>query len=308
MSGFMPFGKNGSSMLRAACAFAAFVASVPALAQADQAPRVVKVEAFTGSALPPEELQTLESMVCSYVMELKVFRVIDPEGTERSLRELENALQSGDTEAEIRTLAADYLLSGNVGKIGDSYVVTLENVKVASGEKMTVTERCVSVNDIVLKARSITLRLFGRETGLSGGERDAAPEIRLVNSLAEVTGIWKGDKGLDSVRILKTDGTAVAVLTGGTSMRLSVEIENGLLVFRQAEPNRPEFFMSATLPYSRAKLISDRARQVSWTFSLSSDGRTLTGRKESVSVTGDRTGAISVDNTYVREAVWIRAQ
>jgi hypothetical protein len=284
---------------------------------AQNSSKVVKIDKILGSAMSENEFSILEDMIASYVIEMKTFKVIDSRGTERALQELENALSSNtDTgNRTVQPLSADYILSGKIGKIGEVYVFTLENTKVNTGEKMTVTENCASVNDIVLKARSLTLRLFDREAPASekiqpenpgrDAESASASQVRAVLDISMIVGSWKGDKGLETVRIFR-DGKGIATLSGGSTLKIASGVENGRFVIKQDQPNSPTLYSSPNISYQMARQIAEKARPMSWVFALSPDQKTLSGTKESVGVQVDSGGKIFVDNTYTREAEWTR--
>jgi hypothetical protein len=123
-------------------------------------------------------------------------------------------------------------------------------------------------------------------------------------SLELLTGTWKGDKNIDRVTILP-DGRGFAVLASGTRMSLRVSIEGTTAIVSQDQPNSPDFYRPGLDPKS-ARIVAQGARPWRWKFSLSTDGNSMTGVKESVFVTVDKTGAVSLDNNYVRDAVWTR--
>lgn len=277
----------------------------------DDDKRVVKIEHFTSDALTESELTTIETMVASFVVELHSFKVISPDASEKSLRELENAFNNGDTSKSVQTLSSDYILSAHIGKIGDIFVFSMDNTKVVSGEKLSVSENCASINEIVLKARNLTRKLFGKED-TEYSEEATQTEIETVEksfiNIENLLGVWKGDKGLDSIRILRVDGSALALLSGGIAMKLKIEVSESAYIFTQDQANKPEFYLSQSIPYSKAKIIAEKARAMKWTLSPSKDGKSLKGIKESVSISYNSDGSINVDNTYSREAVWYKLQ
>jgi hypothetical protein len=297
---------------------------------------IVRISPFTGSGIPASELATLERLVASHVAELRLFRVIDDAGRELALGETEIALSLGYQSNTSMPLAADIILSGHLGRIGDLYVFTLENTRVSSGEKISVSDTGFSINDVVLRTRSLTRNLFGRaeETASSqpGGSTQASshgtlpsPEARpaepvtsdnpamvalpdnnyiLTPSLAQIAGTWRGDRGLETVRLFP-NGTGMAVLSGGGSMRLRISLEADAVVVSQDQANDAAMYRSPNISFDIATRIASLARPMKWRFRLSTNGQTLEGVKESVLVSGTST-ALTVDNDYVREAVWSR--
>lgn len=281
-------------------------AAAPLAAQTRQA--VVRISPFTGEGLSPGELVTLERLVASYVVELKAFRVTDDTGRDLALSETELALAMGDAGAPPSQLSADFILGGNVGKVGDTYVFTLENTKVSTGEKLVVSETAHSVNDIVVRSRALTRSLFGDigEAAATQGMADAAPRLEVAPgpSPALLAGSWRGDKGLETVRLF-ANGTGVAILSAGGSIRLKFTVNGSVIEVLQDQPNDPAMYRSASITAETARLIAAQARPMRWIFSLTADGKLLSGIKESVSVSGAGS-TIRVDNTYAREASWSR--
>jgi hypothetical protein len=308
---------------------------------------IVRISPFTGSGIPDSELATLERLVASHVAELRLFRVIDDTGREMALGETEMALSLGYQPNTLMPLAADFILSGHLGRIGDLYVFTLENTRVSSGEKISVSETSMSLNDAVLHARSLTRSLFGKpeeqamaQPGNQGYETyaskpglpasqpatatrtepaeqsvasiDPAPSTEKPDgvafaeapSLSQVAGTWRGDRGLETVRLFP-NGSGMAVLSGGGTMRLKVTLNGSSVVVAQDQANDAAMYRGSNITFEIARNIASQARPMKWIFNLSTDGQKLDGMKESIRVSGTST-AITVDNDYVREASWTR--
>jgi len=139
-----------------------------------------------------------------------------------------------------------------------------------------------------------------------GEALEGAPELRFDPSprLAAIAGIWNGDKGIDSIS-LRSDGRGFALLNSGARMLLKAVISGSLIIISQDQPNSPDFYRPDLDPRSAA-IVSAAARRWKWVFSLSLDGASLKGVKDSVFVKVDESGAVSVDNDYSREALWTR--
>jgi hypothetical protein len=135
---------------------------------------------------------------------------------------------------------------------------------------------------------------------------DAAPPPSAFQpTLRDLAGSWKGDTGLESIRI-DEDGNALGHLGGWNLILLAVTIEKDRIIIRQDEPNSPKLYMN-TYPYSLAAKISEIARPLQWTFTLSQDGNTLSGIEESTSFQIEQSEIVSWDDAATRTAVWIRA-
>ena len=292
-------------------AFAAFSVLPAAEAAAQDSPRVLRIANFGGDAVLPGEATALQNLVTSYVMELKMFRVIDSAGQELALREAETAIQLGDHK-ELSPLSADYILSASANKAGGLIIFTMDVTKVASGEKKTVSDSFSSVNDLILASKRLTRALFEKQDvqaaqSQSGPAAEASSPPQDTNpapSLALAAGNWKGDKNIDRVTLLP-DGRGYAVLSSGKRMELKAKIEGQNLVIVQNQANSPDFYRPS-LDLKAARIVAQGARPWRWVLSLSTDGKSLRGVKESVFVTVDAKGAVSLDNNYVREALWTR--
>ncbi|MDA8425399.1 MAG: hypothetical protein M0Z80_04620 [Treponema sp.] len=292
-------------------------------AAAETGQRVLRVMPFSGDALSAGETTALQNLITSYVAELRAFRVIDTEGQELALKEAETAVQLG-VPKNVAPLAADYLLSGDASKVGGIIVFTLDLTTVSSGEKRSVSDTASSVNELILESRRLTRSLFAALTppqgtgaadfpaGASVDASGAAPEsgqaaLTYDSSprLDEITGAWKGDKGLDRISIF-SDGRGIAILESGASMRIRASIEGAKVIVTQDQKSIPDYYRSPGLGYEAAKQIAEKARPWRWVFALSSAGDRLIGVKESVFVRVDASGTVAVDNNYVRDSAWTR--
>ena len=287
---------------------------------AQNATQVLRIAAFGGDGILPGEALALQNLVTSYVVQLKLFRVIDDSGQELALKEAETSVQLGVAKA-LSPLSADYVLSAGANKIGSLLVFTVKVTKVASGEEKSVADTFASVNDLILAARRLTRSLFDASAavssataGTSGLAASQAPPAsqalpssqpsKPAPSLAAVSGTWKGDKNVDRVTILP-DGRGFAVLASGIRMAVRVSIEGAAVVIVQDQPGSPDFYRPA-LDLKSARVVAAAARPWRWVFALSQDGASLSGVKESVFVSVSDKGTVAVDNNYVRDAVWQR--
>ncbi len=283
-------------------------------AGAQEAARVLRVAAFSGDGLEQGEATALRNLVTSYVIELKMFRVIDDSGQELALKEEETAVQLGVAK-DIAPLVADYILSADASRVGSVLVFTMNVTKVSSGEKKSVADTFPGVNDLILASRRLTRKLFDKSqdsqnsalSGEAAGQAatvTARPPANASPSLDLVAGTWKGDKNVDRVTILP-DGRGYAILDSGTRMALKVSIQGATVLILQSQPNSPDFYRPS-LDLKSARIVAASARPWRWVFALSADGDSMNGFKESVFVNVSEKGAVSVDNGYVRDAVWTR--
>ena len=287
----------------------AFVLGVVPSAGAQDGLKILRVASFGGDGIQPGEAVALQNLVTSYVIELKMFRVIDEAGQELALKEAETAIQLG-VKNDVAPLSADYIMTATASGIGTLIVFTMDVTRVSSGEKKSVADTFSSVNDMILAARRLTSALFEKPTGTPATgatakpETPAAPSVPTnpVPTLSLVAGNWKGDKNVDHVTILP-DGRGFAVLASGARMALKASIDGAVVVITQNQPNSPDFYRPG-LPLKAARAAAASARPWRWVFSLSSDGGSLIGVKESSFVSGNEKGVVTVDNSFVRDAVW----
>lgn len=295
-----------SALAAAAALFLASAAPLPAQQAPAQAPRlpVVRVDGLTGQALEASELRALERLISSYLSEQGSFRLVDEQSRGAALEEAELALALGAQTGAL-PLAADFILSGSVERVGELLVLSLAMTRVRDGARIVVSETGAGANEIAMASRALTQRLLGAEqqgAAPAAPVVEEAPPIRSRPSLAMVAGSWRGDKGLETVR-LYPNGTGLAVLAGGGTLRLRVRIEGDLVEVMQDQPNDPAMYRSAQWGFETARFIASRARPMRWAFSLSADGSALFGVKESVAYDGV---SAEVDNEYRREARWDR--
>lgn len=290
----------------------AFILMPGASSASQDAVRVLKIGSVSGDALGAGEATALRGLISSYVIERGGFKVIDAEGRPLSLEEPKPA-DSQDPRGASSPLAADYVLTASASRVGGRIALSLEVAKAATGEKKSVAEAFTDLNDLILSSRRLTAALFDKAFGAGGGasaspsgQRSGASALETDPSprLAAIAGTWDGDKGIDSVS-LRPDGRGFALLDSGARMLLKAAISGSFVVVAQDQPNSPDFYRPDLDPKS-ARIVSSAARPWKWVFSLSSDGSTLTGYKESVFVKVDEKGAVSVDNDYSRDALWTR--
>lgn len=286
---------------------------------------IVRIAPFTGTGIASSEASMLEKLVGSYVVELKTFRVIDAQGQDSALRETEMALGLGSSPASEPPLIADYIVSGTIGKIGDIFVFSLDNTRVSSGEKLSVSDTAQSISDIVLRSRNLTWTLFGAKPLPADAGTNKQPDTSIPSSVAlkaietvaiepqsifraptisDLLGTWRGDKGLETIRLFP-NATALAILSGGGTLKLRVSISEDIIEIAQDQPNDVAMYRAASVSLDLARRIAAEARPMRWLYTLSADGTTLSGTKESIAISGSG-DTLWVDNDYVRSASWVR--
>ncbi len=273
---------------------------------------VLRINPFTASGIVESEVSMLERLIVSYIAELRQFRIIDAKGQEMALTETESALKLGTTTAAALPMTADYIVSGALGKIGDVFIITLENTKVSSGEKISVSDTSLSISEIVKRSKDLTMSLFGKTPSLKpvqGSISASVPTainepVREKPMAADLVGTWRGDKGLETVRIF-ANGSGLAVLSGGGTLKLKIAVTDDTIEVMQDQPNTPSMFRTGTVTLDMARKLTEEARPMRWVFKLTENGQRLLGIKESVSISGSGQ-AMQIDNTYTRDSSWAK--
>jgi len=288
---------------------------------------VMRINPFVATSLSSSDAAMMERLVVSYIAELNMFRIIDAAGQEMALSEAESAISLGNASNMVLPLSADFIMSGTLGKIGDLFVLTLEVTKVSSGEKLSVSDTAKTISDIVLRAKDLTKTLLRGENSrdaqtAAAVSQDLSSPDAITQSIGiiedrpelpsyfgnpqirDLLGTWKGDKGIETIRILQ-NSTAIAVLSGGGILKLRIKIDQSSITVMQDQPNDPVMYRSSGISFADAKKISELARPMEWQFKLASDKNILSGIKATSAVSG-RASSLQVDNNYSREAVWTR--
>jgi hypothetical protein len=280
---------------------------------------LLEIGPFAGGAgVGPNEVEALRNLVTSYIVEFNTFRVIDSKDV--------SAGRASGTVASKALSPADFSVTGSILETGSLYVATLVSTNLATGEKRSVSDAFSSINELILSSRRLALALFERNEAAAqegsfpdatpGGfstegppnpdAGSAAPAAEEESpSLAQLAGSWSGDKGVERVNLF-ADGRGVALLDSGAVMRLKVTISGSIVTIVQDQTNLPTFYRGAGIDNAMARSIAAKARPWVWSFRLSADGKRLFGSKESVYVRVSSRGEVSVDNGYVRKALWTR--
>lgn len=272
---------------------------IPLFLSAQELP-VLGILPFESTDIQDDERQTIEYLIQSYVSRLEMFRLVRDSDRDKVLEELEFTLKSTDgtyTKAG-ELLAADYLLSGAIGSLEDNWVLTLEVLKVKTGEKKSVSNVYKSMSELALDSHVLVRQLFANKALAS-----ESPEVQSVRPIEpeSLYGLWQGDSGVEYVRIL-TGNRALAILSSGAQMELSYRIDGTQVVFTQTSANNLRYFYPA--PYAIAVQLVEIAEPVRWEFSLSEDGKSLSGTKFGTAVRYERDTILEVYRGRSREAEW----
>jgi hypothetical protein len=257
-----------------------FNGAAPALCAQEQNDLDVRILAASGD-LSENERSSLVSLVEGYAQE-----------------RAQNAPLSTPEESPKAGLGEQYSILGTINESTDISRFTLEVTRASDGKKFALSTEFNNLNDLALQLRSLV-----GETMDALIENQGSTATRGDLSLETLAGYWQGDKGLEVVKISR-DGHGVASLSTGASLRVTVAIKGNQIEISQEGPNLADYYLSRHYERSVAEKIAAQARPMHWVFTLSADGRTLVGFKDSVSVSGDVNGELTIDNTYRRPATW----
>ncbi len=275
------------------------------------------------------ENRILENRLILELVKLGVrenFSLITPKNREDILKEIEFSDSKGRKEkprfAGGNLPSARGIIGGELLKVEENYYLHLEILRTETLETINSAEnKATSLEGLLGDLKRTVSLLYDlpdpqplpspippeQTTATKGddGMEDASWTAEGV-SMGDIVGTWKGDKGVESVRI-KSDGTAIANLGGWNSMRLSIVVDNNQVIIRQDEPNSPKLYLNS-FPYSLAVQAAELARPMRWVFSLSRDKKMLKGIKETSFFQIENGRILSADNSYSRSAVWIKSQ
>ena len=140
------------------------------------------------------------------------------------------------------------------------------------------------------------------------GPTQTEAALELLELWSTLAGIWQGDRGLREVQVF-ADGTGVAIMDNRERSTMKLRIgsgaEPGTIRVYQDEPNAPHHY-TALVNDRLARQLAEQARPMAWEFTLDSQGSRLTGIKETTFFRQFADSITSIDNDFVREAVWTR--
>jgi hypothetical protein len=262
---------------------------------AEETKPVIRLLPFTVEGIGAEEAQFIESLIQSYAADMgELVLQIDPPVNSLAFRE------SGAFTMDMGVdRHPDYILSGSIHLDQENRILELEIIKTNTGETVYYTSTHKTTSDLALKIRSLV------EAAFSVGTGEAVPnEIpQEILSEARIQGTWRGDTGIEIVRLLR-GGTGIAILSSGAQMNLIYRIEKNTLRVTQDSPNTERFYHP--LPFELARELSARAEPWQWEFFLYEDGTILRGIKTFTSVRYGETRGMEVLPGTIQEAEWTK--
>lgn len=253
--------------------------------RADEDKAIVKLMPFSIQGLGTDEAKILEALIQSYIIDL---------GDSTNYKAVTN-----DPQSQVESPNPDYIIAGSITLSGDERILKLELVNTQTGEVMQFTSSHKTTSDLALKSRSLV------QEALSGGNESSQTGRDISESIQEqkIAGTWKGDKGIELVRLMR-NGTGMAVFSSGAQMMLSYSIKNDVLTIMQTSPNVDRFYHP--VPYNIAKQLVQVAEPMVWEMKLYNNGMNLRGTKKATAVEyeGDTVKAFLFGT--IRDAEWTK--
>lgn len=281
------------------CIFSLLVLFLAVVIQAQEKP-VLSILPFTGPNIQKDELNTIEYLIQSYVSQLNKFQLLGTEDRDKILAELDFNNDTNNLTPSYmgNALSANFLLTGNLSRLNQDLILTLEVINVNNGEKASSSNIYKNMSELALDSQVLVRQLFSQEK-----EETNLPDTKLATSIRieSLYGLWQGDTGVEYVRVL-SGNRALAILSSGAQMELSWQINGDNVEFVQVSENILKFFHPA--PYAIAVQLVELADPVKWVFKITENGKTLTGLKYGTAVRYEKDIILEVYHNKSREALW----
>ncbi len=184
-----------------------FAGVAPTLFSEDK--ETLTVMDFKTSNLEEAEMQVFIDYISSHIVSTDLYRVIDREQRKTILDEL-NFAYSGmadeKTQLEIgKALAANKIILGSLGLIGDRYLLNIKLVDVETGETLeSASKAYASINDLIDNSQLLTytlLNIEGTSGTASGDGKDTSDDVTDTVTTTDKT-IVKKDFPRHTIEIL----------------------------------------------------------------------------------------------------------
>jgi len=188
------------------------VSSAPLLAQTDEKP-LISVLDFRTSGISEAEVEVFVDFLSSHIIETDRFRVIDRMQRQALLKEMEFSYEDCTDEScqlEIgRLLAANQIVVGSVGRVGERYLLTIKLIDVETGEALkTGSEKYTTLNRLIDDCERLA-REFAKAAAPKQEEivvEEEPEEVPEVGSTAEE----------DAAAVVERRGSAIEAIAGIT--------------------------------------------------------------------------------------------
>jgi hypothetical protein len=180
-------------------------------------------------------------------------------------------------------------------------VLTLDLSNTYTGETIQFSSTHRTTSELALKTRSLVQ--LAMESSRPGGED--AGETEEAEALSEnlVIGRWRGDAGIEMVR-LQGGGTGLAIFSSGAQMNIRYQIQDNTLYIVQISPNSERYYHP--VPYGIARQLVELAEPMSWEFRLFGGGMSLRGQKTATAVEYSGETIVNLHQGTVRDAEWTK--
>ncbi len=262
---------------------------------------VLAVLPFTAPPELSQQAQTIEKLVESCISQWNTVRLIDPSDRDVVLKEREFAYSSvAQVNQELGTmLHADYLVGGSLGTLGSSIVITFEIINVQTSEKRSFSTIDLSFEAIITALPNILQQSLG-----SYVQHETSPQKNEIPISEEnIIGSWKGDKGIELVRLYR-NGQGEAIFTSGARMELAYTIKEGILYVKQTSPNTERYYHP--VPYLIAHQLVELAEPMEWEFNTLVGDSILRGIKRATAVRYEGDTIIEIIHKSTRDAEWTK--
>jgi hypothetical protein len=250
---------------------------------------VVRIMPFSSQGIGEDEARTIEALIQSYLFDLGE-NFIDFE-------------VPGVPQALMPEREPDFIISGNLILEGENRVLTITLANTRNGQTLQFSSTHRTTSELALKTRSLVQMAMNSSRPAGTGEPDEAPETPEPLSESRIAGSWRGDTGIEMVR-LQAGGTGLLVFSSGARMNVSYRIQGNTLYVAQNSPNTERYYHP--VPYGIARQLVELAEPMSWEFSLFGGGGVLRGKKIATAV--EYTGDTIIDLFYgnARDAEWTK--
>ena len=251
---------------------------------------IIRFSPFYTQGIGIEETRFIESLIQSYLSDagdvINLFSDTAPAASDDRL--------------------PDFVVTGSIYLEREGRVFTLEIHNRSTGLTSRYTSIHSSASDLVLKARSLVETAFSAPVQaaapVSAAQAGNLPERAEIMTENRVAGIWRGEAGIEMIRL--QDGRGLAFFSSGAQMNLAYTIENNILRIRQISPNMERFYYP--LPHSVARQLAEQAEPMRWEMALHSGGTHLRGTRISTEVRMQGNEIVELLPGTRREAQWVR--
>jgi TolB-like protein len=149
---------------------------VISISSADERSTITVLD-FKTNDISDGEAEVFLDYISSHIVELDKYRVIDRTQRENILAEIKFSF-TGCTDEECqleigRMLAAQLIIVGSLGKVGEQYIINTKVIDVETGETIrTASEKYTSIDDMVNDSQRVTRLLLDPES--TGSDEDSA--------------------------------------------------------------------------------------------------------------------------------------